>query len=140
LVLEYLIKRKHIFKHRSHKSRKKNYLFKYGTIGFFSLRVQIFELIYFRLLKKVFFRRHLKRRTFFKKKKIWVFLFPNSFFSKKSTNARMGAGVGLFVRVIIRLKNYVSFIEFKDFSYNWCIRLRSFLKYRFPMKYLIVKH
>jgi ribosomal protein L16/L10AE len=96
-------------------------------------------LIYFRFLKKAVYHKHLKRRTFFKKRKFWVFLFPNSFFSKKSTNARMGAGVGLFVRVIIKLKNYVSFFEFRNFSYSWCMKLYSFLKYRFPVKYLIIK-
>jgi hypothetical protein len=69
MVLQHLLKKKHIFNYKTGVGEKRAYSFKFGTVGFFSIRIQTFELIYFRFLKKAVYHKHLKRRTFFKKRK-----------------------------------------------------------------------
>jgi hypothetical protein len=136
--LQYLILRKHIFKKRKFSLKYRRYNFRYGSLGLFSLIKQRFELLYFRFFRKIIFRKIVKRKVLFKKRRSWVFLFPNHILTKKSTNARMGAGVGAFVRVCIVLKSYQSFIEFSGFSAKWCSKLFNLSRYRYNIKYIVV--
>jgi ribosomal protein L16/L10AE len=116
LKYQYLVQRGHIFKSRNLGNINRLFFFKFGTHGLFSLKKQRFEFIYLRGLKRLIKRRYLRIKTQFKKKKFWLFLTPNLLLSKKSTNARMGAGVGSFVRLAINLKSYYSFLEFDKYS------------------------
>ncbi len=53
----------------------------------------------------------------------------------KTTNSRMGAGVGALVRLAINLKEYISFVEFKDYSVAYLKYLNKSLKYKYPLVY-----
>lgn len=116
--LQFLVLKKHIFKRRNLQFHFSKFKFRIGTLGFFSLVKQNFELIYFKFFRKFIWRKFIVKQTSLKRKKLWVFLFPNFIYSHKSKNARMGAGVGAFVRVCIRLKAYVSFLELYGFPFR----------------------
>lgn len=139
LTVEYLMQRKHIFKNRTQRWTKRLIKFKVGSIGLFSLKNQLFELIYLRKLKKLIRRRHIRAKMKFKRRKFWIFLKPNCLFSGKSVNSRMGAGVGSFVRVAILLKAYKSFVEFKHYSYHWTKKLPGATRFRLPLTFLVFK-
>lgn len=139
LTIEYLVQRKHIFKNRSKQWFKREPSFKVGTIGLFSLKNQLFELVYLRKLKKLIRRRHIRAKMKFKRRKFWIFLKPNCLFSGKSVNSRMGAGVGSFVRVAIVLKAYKSFLEFKNYSYHWTKKIPTATRFRLPLSFLVLK-
>jgi ribosomal protein L16/L10AE len=138
LTIEHLIQRKHIFKKRSLNWTKRQFHHKVGSIGFFSLRVQMFELVYLRRLKKLIRRRHIRAKMKFKRRKFWIFLKPNCLFSGKSVNSRMGAGVGSYIRVATRLKAYKSFLEFKHYSYCWVKKIPAATRFRLPLKYTVI--
>jgi ribosomal protein L16/L10AE len=57
------------------------------------------DFVYIRLFKKLFRRRFIKAKTRFFKPKYWILFLPNYTLTQKSKNARMGAGVGKFVRL-----------------------------------------
>jgi hypothetical protein len=67
--LQYLILRKHVFKKRKFILKYKNYQFRCGSIGLFGLIKQRFELLYFKFFRKIIFRKLIKRRVSFKKKR-----------------------------------------------------------------------
>ena len=139
LTIEYLVQRKHIFKNRTLNWTKRKPVFKVGTIGLFSLKNQLFELVYLRKLKKLIRRRHIRAKMKFKRRKFWIFLKPNCLFSGKSVNSRMGAGVGSFVRVAIILQAYKSFVEFKNYSYYWTKKIPKATRFRLPLSFLVLK-
>lgn len=68
--------------------------------------------------------------------KFWIFLKPNCILSCKSTNSRMGAGVGAMVRLSIKLKSYVSFVEFKNYSSSFLRRIHQYSRFRVPLKFI----
>jgi hypothetical protein len=65
-----------------------------------------------------------------------LFLTPNLLLSKKSTNARMGAGVGSFVRLAILLKSYYSFVEFNRYSTIWVKKFSRVISRKYPLKFI----
>lgn len=133
-----LIKKNHIFKNRSHSSIKRNFKFKIGTSGLFSLRTQRFELTYIRGFKKIMRRKHLKGNSTFRFRKIWFYLTPNIILSSKSTNSRMGAGVGKLIRIAIKLHSYKSFIEFRHYSPHWLRRVHLATRFRYKLKFISI--
>ena len=137
--LNYIIQKKHIFKLRRIKQVHRPYKFHIGTEGIFSLQPQRFELVYLRGFKKCLRRRCIKTRRRFKKRKLWFFLRPNCILSGKSSNSRMGAGVGTMVRLAILLKSYRSFVETLGFSAFWLKKLSPYLRYRYPLKFVVAK-
>lgn len=136
--LNQLLQKKHIFKKRRLYWAHRTYKFRIGTVGLFSLRLQRFELVYLRGFKKLIRRRHMRARIRFKRRKFWFFLKPNCILSGKSSNSRMGAGVGSLVRVSILLSAYKSFVEFKNYSGRWARRLSNACRYRYPIKFISV--
>lgn len=134
--LKYILNRKHIFKHHN-KFIYRKFKLNVGNSGLFSLKNQIFELVYWRHLKKLVRRRHLKLKMLFKRRKFWLFLKPNLMFKSKSVNARMGAGVGKFIRLAIFLKSYKSFIEFRHYSPAWLKRLSTRTRFRYKLKFCV---
>lgn len=133
--LNYILKRKKIFKKRTKKQIIRLIRHKVGSLALISLKQQRFELIYLRFLKKLLRKRHIRRRMLFRRRKYWFFLRPNCFLSGKSTNSRMGAGVGALVRLAINLQSYVSFVEFRYYSGPCLKYINKALKYRYSLTF-----
>lgn len=134
--LNYIVQRGHMFKRRVNCNVYRPYKLRMGTSGLFSLKLQRFELVYLRTLKKIIRRRYTKRRMRFRPCKFWLFLRPNCILSCKSVNSRMGAGVGSLVRVAIQLKSYVSFVEFSNYSQKYVRRIHEYTRFRLPLKFI----
>lgn len=132
-----LQKKKHLFKRRGKKKLSKKLLIPYGNLGLYNLKQTRYELVYLRFLKKVFRQRHIRRKVSFLKKKFWFFLRPNYILSIKSTNSRMGAGVGSLVRVAINLKAYKVFAATKGYSVFWLLTLYKKLRFKYPFYFLV---
>jgi len=77
----------------------------------YTLRKIRIDFVYIRLFKKLFRRRFIKAKTRFFKPKYWVLFLPNYTLTQKSKNARMGAGVGKFVRLTSIVKPGKSIIK-----------------------------
>lgn len=133
--LNYILKRKKIFKKRYFQKKIKLEKLRTGTVGLVSLKKQRFELVYLRFLKKLIRRQHIRRKMLFRRRKYWFFLRPNCFLSGKTTNSRMGAGVGALVRLAINLDAYTSFAEFKYYSAPYLKYLKKALKYKYPLNF-----
>ena len=100
LNLDFYIKKKHLFKNRIFTG---NY-FSTSTPTFYNYIYSVkkfrLEFVYIRLFKKLLRRRFIKAKTRFFKPKYWLLFLPNFILTQKSKNARMGAGVGKFVRLV----------------------------------------
>lgn len=90
------------------------------------------ELIFFFFLKKQL--KELKNssyeKTFFFKKQIWICWPLNAPLTRKSKNARMGKGKGLFTRWTTTFKKFTIFLQFSSFVSIkkvclLCIKLRK---------------
>lgn len=134
--LNILIKKNHIFKKRIVNNFKRKFKFKMGTGGLFSLRQQRFELTYIRGFKKILRKKYLRGTSRFRFRKLWLFLTPNIILSSKSTNSRMGAGVGKLVRLAINLCSYKSFVEFKLCSPFWIRKVHLATRHRYRLKFI----
>ena len=132
------MQRNHIFKNRVQNLVKRKYKFKIGTSGLFSLKPQRFELTYIRGIKKIMRKKHFKGNSRFRFRKLWFFLTPNIILNSKSTNSRMGAGVGKLVRIAIKLHSYKSFVEFKFYSPHWLRRVHLATKYKYKLKFISI--
>lgn len=130
------MKKKHIFKKRRLYYNLRSYDFKIGTSGLLSLRPQRFEMVYMRGFKKLIRRRHIRRKMRFSKRKFWFFIKPNCILSGKSTNSRMGAGVGSLIRLTVNLKAYKTFVEFLGYSPVWITKLYKRSRFRYPIRYM----
>lgn len=136
MKLKYILQRARMFKRRKIYHWYKLIFLKIGQSGLISLKKQRFELIYLRFFKKILRRKHIRRGSFFRKRKFWFFLRPNCILTGKSTNSRMGAGVGAFIRIAINLYPYQSFIEFKYYTTSCLKHIYNILRYRCPIKFL----
>ena len=98
--LDFYIKKQHIFKKRISPELiiEPNCLGKF--LSLYSVKRFRLEFVYIRFFKKLFRRRFIKAKTRFFKPKYWLFMLPNYTLTQKSKNARMGAGVGKFVRLV----------------------------------------
>ena len=106
----------------------------FGDSGMFFCKNYRLEDIYFfelkRKIKYIFkYKKNLKT-----KKKFWVFLNKNSPISKKSKNARMGKGKGLFVRLCYRLRKNSVFFEFKNVNKIILNKIRKYISKKFFFK------
>lgn len=127
----YFFLKKHIFKQRYHKpTYVSNIKLRFGFLGLISMKRQFFEFVYFRFVKKLIRRKYCKSYTRFCTSKFWVFIKPNFILSAKSKNARMGAGVGILIRLICQLYKYFSLIEFVGFSYLALRKISSYLNFK----------
>lgn len=88
--------------------RKPHSFYKIGSLSLVAEHSGIFEGVYL-ILFKIFIKRLIKLRNIrFSKRKIWVWLNFNCPISRKSKNARMGKGVGVFSRWVMRFyKNHI---------------------------------
>lgn len=95
------------------------------------------ELVYIRLFKKLLRRRFIKAKTRFFKPKYWLFFLPNYTLTQKSKNARMGAGVGKFVRLTSIVKPGCSIVKTWHYTTSFLKKFTSYLLYKIPNKFLI---
>lgn len=137
--LDFYIKKKHLFKRRDFPSLKfseklmglYNYLY---TVKRFRL-----EFVYIRLFKKLFRRRFIKAKIRFFKPKYWLLFLPNFILTQKSKNARMGAGIGKFVRLTSIVRPGKAFIKTWYYSYSYLHHMTNYIQLKIPNKFLIKK-
>lgn len=129
--------KKHMFKKRFNYNTKHVKKLPFGNIGLYTLNLIRYELVYLRLLKKIFRQRHIKGKVSFRKAKYWFFLKPNYILTSKSTNARMGAGIGSTIRLTIRLTPYKTFITMRGYSCLWLKKFIKVSRFRYPFKFLV---
>ncbi len=125
--------KKHIFKKRINPSRfcsEFHVKLKFGTCGLYTTMRQKFEFVYIRLIKKFFRRRYIKSTIPFFKPQLWVCLRVNYILSAKSKNARMGAGVGMWVRSSFLVPIFFFLLEFKYYSPSYIKQVNSFLNFK----------
>ena len=127
------MQRSRMFKDRGKKRIIREISLRVGRSGLISLRKQRFELIYLRFIKRLLRKRYMRRKNVFIRKKYWFFLRPNVILTGKSTNSRMGAGVGSLVRIAILLESYKSFVEFKYYSSTYLKYINMALRHRLPI-------
>lgn len=123
--LNFLIKKKHIFK------RRKNYNIQtqrseYFNCGIYTINPMRFEFIYLKVIKKLFRKKYIKKKTNYLKTKFWVMIKPNFLLTMKSKNSRMGSGVGSYVRVCSIIKPNKPLILFR---YHSIAIIRKNIKY-----------
>jgi len=105
------------FKKRFMDYKKLNFL-NFGNHGFItkkSLRFEFSNFLIFKKFLKIFLKSKYSLKKFFS---FWFFLFGNYPITKKSKNARMGKGKGVFLRWSIRIPFNFIFLEFNFFNSN----------------------
>ena len=95
------------------------------------------EFVYIRLFKKLFRRRFIKAKTRFFKPKYWLLFLPNFILTQKSKNARMGAGVGKFVRLTSIVSPGKAFLKTWYYNYTFLKSVSNYIEYKIPNKFLI---
>lgn len=95
------------------------------------------DFVYIRLFKKLFRRRFIKAKTRFFKPKYWVLFLPNYTLTQKSKNARMGAGVGKFVRLTSMVNPGKSIIKTWYYTFSFLRAVTKYLTFKIPNKFLI---
>lgn len=131
MKLDYYLKKNHIFKKRFNSFVKDNIFVNFNKfIYLFSSKKQRFEFIYLRVFKKLLRRKFCKAKMRFKKPKIWLYFKVNYVLTKKSKNARMGAGVGKLVRVTSILKKNIVFLKLKYFKLLPLLKIINFIKFK----------
>lgn len=135
--LDYYIKRKHFFKKRKNHTYNYTYNFIKGSILLCSGQTQRFNFVYIRFIKKLFRRKRCKVKMRFFKPKILMRLRANYIHSQKSKNARMGAGVGKFVRITTKLRYKTPILELVQFSYYNVVRAAKYLEFKCNLKLLL---
>lgn len=133
--LDLLIKKNHIFKKRKNYRRNLFNIKKKKVKGVFTIKQFRFELVYFRFIKKVLKRKYIRRNMLFSKSKYWVYIIPNFILTMKSKNARMGAGVGKYVRLCSIIKPGRYIIKLKDYSTKFIKNLKHFLYKKIHIKF-----
>lgn len=137
--LDFYIKKKHLFKKRTFYAVKilapehslVNYV--YSTKKF------RLEFVYIRLFKKFLRRRFIKAKTRFFKPKYWILFLPNFILTQKSKNARMGAGVGKFVRLTSLVKPGKAFLKTWYYTFSFLKQTLRHFKYKIPNRFLLKK-
>ena len=137
--LDYYIKKKHIFKNRRVLSFKFKTKSKSTFRFIYSVKKTRLEFVYVRLFKKLFRRKFIKAKTRFFKPKFWILLLPNYILTQKSKNARMGAGVGKFVRLVNIVFPGKTIIKTWYYTYNYLRAITNYMLFKIPNKFLVKK-
>lgn len=134
LTLDYYIKKSHIFKQRKNLNYKFSKLKKRKYLSIISLVKQRFEFVYVRTFKKFLRRSYCKSKMRFFRPKFWLKIFVNSLLTKKSKNARMGAGVGAFHRAIFIANPNTYLIVLKFFFKKQTVKILRFINFKTKLK------
>lgn len=133
--LDFFIKKNHIFKKRKfkhfYKIDLKNYYYFKGLYN--ATRYKI-ELVYLRYFRKIFKKKKVRKKNLYYKPKYWQYIKPNFIFTKKSKNARMGAGVGKFIRICFYTKPGKPLVLTKFFTDIFLKKAKNFLNFKFNLK------
>lgn len=140
LTLDYYLKKSHVFKKRINTKFKlswKNNLYnKY--ISIVSIKKQKFEFVYIRIFKKFLRKIYCKTKMRFFKPKFWLKVFVNALLTKKSKNARMGAGIGGFLRCIHIATPKSPVLTLKWFKRKWVVKALQFIMFKTKLKLKIL--
>lgn len=132
--LDFFIKKNHIFKKRIIRPNYRDFfqITKHGSNdGLFVMKRVKFELVYLRVIKRLFKKRRFRKlNKQFYKSKYWTFITPNFIYSIKAKNSRMGAGVGSFVRVLQFIKPGKALIVFYLYAVKFLIKARNYIKFK----------
>lgn len=128
--------KKHLFKKRHFCKKISNIgpKLKFGTSGLYTTIKQKFEFVYIRVIKKFFRRRYIKGRVPFFKPQFWMCIGINYILSAKSKNARMGAGVGVWVRSAFLVPIFFFLLEFKYYSALYIRQVNIFLNFKTKLR------
>lgn len=132
---DYYMKRKHLFKKRTNNLQKKNYPLKFGESSLCSAKKQRFDFVFIRNIKKLFRRRYCKVKMRFFRPKFWLTLHVNCICSSKSKNARMGAGVGLLVRLVMQLERGYNLLEFKYYPLYFLEKAKNYFEFKWNLSF-----
>lgn len=102
------------FKKRNYKYKKNNSALFGNILFFFNCNIR-FEYIFFFFFKKILKLLNKNKFATYNKFFFWFFLKANFPLTKKSKNARMGKGKGMFLRWVIKLPANFIFLEFLTF-------------------------
>ena len=138
MILDYYLKKKHLFKGRSLENIDKRFKFFIGSYGFISTKKQRFDIVFIRFFKKLFRRRFKKIKVRFFRPKYYLRLRLNYICSMKSKNARMGSGVGKLVRVVAQLACNTLFLEFKRYPRGFIQKTKKYLSFKCNLSLSIV--
>lgn len=133
--INFLIKKKHIFKKRIHHSPQTKLFFNL-YYGLYSIRKFRFEFVYFKTFKKLFRKKYFKRKNALLKTKFWLMVKPNFLLTMKSKNSRMGSGVGSYVRVCSNIKPNKPVILFKQYPIYFVFNVVKYLKMKLNINFL----
>jgi len=125
--LNFLIKKNHIFKRRKVYAYKKE-INQLKRSGVYIERQMRFELINLKIFKKILRKKYYKKNLTFKLARFWLMIKPNFLLSIKSKNARMGSGVGNYVRVASFIKADTVLILLHHYSHNIIKKLLKYIK------------
>ena len=140
LTLDYYLKKNHIFKKRTNKKLKLNWKVQSFTHYFIISTVkQRFEAVYIRTFKKILRKSYCKTKMRFFKPRFWLKIFINALLTKKSKNARMGAGVGNFCRCFNLTNPGTLLLVLKVFSYKMLVKALNFISFKTKLKLKINK-
>lgn len=134
--INFLIKKKHIFKQRFVSTTKytiKNYL----NHAIYSTNAFRFEFVYLKTIKKLFRKKYIKRKALYLHTKFWIMIKPNFLLTAKSKNSRMGSGVGLYLRVCSRIHSNTPIIFFKYYPKAFILACLKYLKKKLNLTFLI---
>jgi ribosomal protein L16/L10AE len=137
LNLDFYIKKKHLFKQR--KFAEPNVITRsnlnYNYI--YSVTKTRLEFVYIGFFKKLLRRRYIKAKLRFFKPKYWVIFLPNFILTQKSKNARMGAGVGKFIRLTSIISPGKSIIKTWYYNLTHLNYVIKYLSYKIKSKLLL---
>jgi ribosomal protein L16/L10AE len=126
LNIDYYIKKKHVFKHRTatnYYTQLMSLQKKYSVYTPKNIRL---EFVYIKLFRRLLRRKYVKGRIKLFKPRYWLYLLPNYILTQKSKNSRMGAGVGKLVR-LVNIK-YSDKVLIKTWRYTFTF-IRGLVKY-----------
>ena len=129
LTFDYYRKKAHIFKKRNN-VKNKLYIKTTKYISISSLQKQRFEPVYIRTFKKFLRKSYCKTKMRFFKPKFWIKIFINSLLTKKSKNARMGAGVGALCRAVAQIYPGMLLLRLKFFKFKLVVKAINFITFK----------
>lgn len=138
MSLEELLERNHVYKRRIKKYSNTETSLQWGSMGIGSSYFHRLELVYLRLFKSIFRRKFLRATTMYFKPSYRIFIHPNFLLTAKSKNSRMGCGVGLLVRSVVKLSAGQIFLECIGYSLLWLIRVYTLIRYRYPYRISLI--
>lgn len=133
--LTFLIKKNHIFKKRFKDKFDYTKFYNNKTTGLYTINKIRIETKYIRILKKVFKKKY-RRRFHMRYNNFWVLIKPNFILSMKSKNARMGSGVGSFVRVCAVIRSNKPLILTRNYYNLYLKKLKNKFKSKFNIDLL----